>query len=153
MVILRLGSRGPDVKLLQSLLARIGYNPGAVDGIFGSQTQQTVMAFQRDNGLVPDGIVGPATWNVLWRFLIGYDEYTIRSGDTLYNLARRYYTTVSAILTANPGVDPANLRVGQRITVPYGIDVVFTDIDYTYDIMERDIQGLKSKISVFADKV
>ena len=27
--------------------------------------------------------------------------------------------------------------------VPYGIDVVFTDIDYTYDIMERDIQGLR----------
>ena len=145
MPILRLGSRGPDVKLLQSLLARIGYNPGAIDGIFGNQTQQAVAEFQRDNGLVPDGVVGPATWNILQRFLIGYDVYTIRPGDTLYNLARRYYTTVNAILTANPGIDPNYLRVGQRITIPYGIDVVFTDIDYTYDIMERDIQGLRAR--------
>jgi len=31
------------------------------------------------------------------------------------------------------------------LVVPYGIDVVFTDIDYTYEIMERDIQGLKAR--------
>jgi g-D-glutamyl-meso-diaminopimelate peptidase len=145
MEILRPGSRGPNVKLLQSLLARIGYNPGAVDGIFGRQTQQAVIQFQRDNRLLPDGIVGPATWGLFERFLRGYDIYTIRPGDTLYNIARRYYTSVNAILTANPGINPENLMIGQRITVPYGIEVVFTDIDYTYDIMERDIQGLKAR--------
>lgn len=139
---LTLGSRGPNVKLIQSLLARIGYNPGPIDGIFGTQTQQAVIAFQRDNGLVPDGIVGPATWGFFERFLRGYDTYTIRSGDTLYNIAQRYYTSVNAILTANPGIDPMRLMIGQEIIVPYGIDVVFTDIDYTYEIMERDIEGL-----------
>ncbi|WHH57113.1 M14 family metallopeptidase [Petroclostridium sp. X23] len=142
---LRLGSRGPNVKLIQSLLARIGYNPGPVDGIFGQQTRQAVLMFQRDNGLIPDGIVGPATWNIFEKFLRGYDTYAIRPGDTLYNIARRYYTTVNAILTANPGINPMNLRVGQIITVPYGLDVVFTDIDYTYGIMQRDIQGLKAR--------
>jgi g-D-glutamyl-meso-diaminopimelate peptidase len=142
---LTLGSRGPNVKLIQSLLARIGYNPGAIDGIFGTQTQQAVIAFQRDNGLVPDGIVGPATWEVFERFLRGYDTYVIRPGDTLYNIAQRYYTSVNAILTANPGIDPLRLMVGQTITVPYGIDVVFTDIDYTYEIMERDIEGLRAR--------
>lgn len=94
---------------------------------------------------MPDGVVGPATWGIFERFLRGYDVYTIRPGDTLYQIARRYYTTVNAILTANPGVNPANLTIGQSITVPYGIDVVFTDIDYTYEIMERDIQGLKAR--------
>ncbi|HHW30267.1 MAG TPA: LysM peptidoglycan-binding domain-containing protein [Clostridiaceae bacterium] len=142
---LTFGSTGPNVKLIQSLLARIGYNPGPVDGIFGSRTRQAVLEFQRDNGLVPDGIVGPATWGIFERFLIGYDTYIIRPGDTLYTIALRYYTTVNAILTANPGIDPLSLRVGQRIIVPYGIDVVFTDIDYTYSIMERDIQGLKAR--------
>jgi len=142
---LTLGSRGPNVKLVQSLLARIGYNPGAIDGIFGPQTRAAVIQFQRDNGLVPDGIVGPATWRLFERFLLGYDNYIIRPGDTLYNIARRYYTTVNAILTANPGINPLNLRIGQSIVVPYGIDVVFTDIDYTYEIMERDIQGLKAR--------
>lgn len=142
---LRLGSRGPYVKLIQSLLARIGYNPGPVDGIYGPQTQRAVIAFQRDNGLTPDGIVGPVTWNYFQSFLRGYDTYTIRPGDTLYKIAQRYYTTVNAILTANPGVNPLYLRVGQIITVPYGIDVVFTDIDYTYDIMEMDIDGLEAR--------
>lgn len=142
---LRLGSTGPNVRLIQSLLARIGYNPGPVDGVFGQQTQQAVIAFQRDNGLIPDGVVGPATWGIFERFLRGYDSYTIRPGDTLYNIARRYYTTLNAIVTANPGINPRNLQVGQTIIVPYGIDVVFTDIDYTYEIMERDIRGLRAR--------
>ncbi|HHW48404.1 MAG TPA: LysM peptidoglycan-binding domain-containing protein [Clostridiaceae bacterium] len=145
MEILFLGSTGPNVKLIQSLLNRIGYNAGQVDGIFGPRTQAAVMAFQRSFGLTPDGIAGPATWNAFERFLRGYDIYTIRPGDTLYNIAQRYYTTVNAIFTANPGIDPFSLRVGQQIIVPYGIDVVFTDIDYTYEILERQIQGLRAR--------
>jgi g-D-glutamyl-meso-diaminopimelate peptidase len=142
---LRPGSRGPYVKLVQSLLARIGYNPGPVDGIYGINTQRAVTAFQRNNGLTPDGIVGPVTWNYFQSFLRGYDTYTIRPGDTLYRIAQRYYTTVNAILTANPGINPLYLRVGQIITVPYGIEVVFTDIDYTYEILEMDIEGLEAR--------
>lgn len=142
---LRIGSRGSNVKLIQSLLARIGYNPGAIDGIFGRQTEQAVIAFQRDNGLVADGVVGPNTWNRFERFLRGYENYTIRAGDTIYRIATRFYTSIQAILTANPGINPNNLRIGQTLVVPYGIDVVFTDIDYTYEILERDIQGLKAR--------
>jgi len=142
---LALGSRGPYVRLVQSLLARIGYNPGPTDGVFGQQTRQAVIAFQRNNGLTPDGIVGPVTWNYFQSFLRGYDTYAIRPGDTLYRLAQSYYTTVNAILTANPGINPMYLRVGQQIIIPYGIDVVFTDIDYTYDIMEMDIDGLEAR--------
>lgn len=137
------GSTGPNVKLIQSLLNRIGYNSGPVDGFFGSMTEQAVIRFQRDNDLVADGIVGPATWNVFERLLRGYDVYTIRRGDTVYNIAARYYTTINAILTANPGLNPLNLSIGQRIIVPYGIDIVFTDIDYTYEILELQIQGLQ----------
>lgn len=142
---LMLGSTGPNVMLVQSLLARIGYNPGPVDGVYGRQTRQAVTAFQRDNGLAPDGIVGPATGGLLEQLKRGYDRYAIQPGDTLYRIARNYHTTVNAILTANPGIHPANLAIGQTITVPYGIDVVFTDIDYTYEIMERDIQGLQAR--------
>lgn len=142
---LRLGSIGPYVRLIQSLLSKIGYNPGAVDGIFGPQTRRAVIAFQRNNGITADGIVGPVTWNYFQSFLRGYDTYTIRPGDTLYRIAQRYYTTVNAILTANPGINPLYLRVGQIITVPYGIDVVFTDVDYTYEILEMDIEGLEAR--------
>ncbi|MEW9121836.1 MAG: M14 family metallopeptidase [Thermotaleaceae bacterium] len=142
---LRLGSRGTDVMEIQSLLRRIGYSPGPIDGIFGSQTEQAVIQFQRDNNLTADGIIGPNTHRLLERLLLGYDRHTIRSGDTLYMLARRYYTSVNRIVAANPGINPYLLTIGQEIIIPYGIDVVDTNIDYTYDIMERDIRGLQGR--------
>ncbi len=139
------GSRGPDVRLVQSLLNRIGYNAGAVDGVFGRQTYLAVTAFQRNNSLAADGVVGPATWKVLDRLLIGYDTYVVQTGDTLYGIARAYYTSVNAIITANPGIDPERLVIGQRIIVPYGIDVVTLDVAPTYEIVQRQIRGLKAR--------
>jgi len=145
MEVLSLGSTGPDVRLVQSLLNRIGYTPGAVDGIFGSRTLQAVIQFQRNNGLTPDGIVGPNTWRVLDRLLTGYDTYIVRAGDTIYSIARAYGTTVNAILTANPSVSPNMLMIGQRLVVPYGIDVVPLDVMPTYEIVERQIRGLAAR--------
>lgn len=142
---LSIGSQGPDVRVVQSLLSRIGYNAGPVDGVFGNRTFQAVIAFQRNNGLAADGIVGPATWRVLDRLLRGYDTYTVRSGDTLYTIARAYYTTVNAIVTANSGINPDRINVGQRLTVPYGIDVVTMDVAPTYEIVQRQIEGLKAR--------
>ncbi|MDK2918568.1 MAG: g-D-glutamyl-meso-diaminopimelate peptidase [Candidatus Petromonas sp.] len=140
---LKLGSRGPDVMEIQALLKKIGYNPGPIDGILGRQTRQAVINFQRNNELVPDGIIGPQTYRVLEPLLMGYDTYYIQPGDTLWEIARKYYTTVQRIVTANPGINPYQLRIGQKIIVPYGIDVVDTNVEYTYEIMERDIRGLK----------
>lgn len=48
----------------------------------------------------------------------GGSYYTIRAGDTLYSLARRYNTTVEAIMRANPGLDPMSLQVGRIICIP-----------------------------------
>ena len=58
---LKMGSRGTAVSNLQQRLKGLGYSIGKVDGIFGSQTQKAVKAFQKDNGLVADGIAGPKT--------------------------------------------------------------------------------------------
>ncbi|MEG6616229.1 LysM peptidoglycan-binding domain-containing protein [Peptococcaceae bacterium 1198_IL3148] len=44
--------------------------------------------------------------------------YTIRAGDTLFSIARRYNVSVDAILRANPGLDPDNLQVGRIICIP-----------------------------------
>jgi len=64
--ILRMGSRGELVSELQMLLITWGYYaPAPIDGIFGPLTQNAVMAFQRDQGLAVDGIVGPITWTAL----------------------------------------------------------------------------------------
>ncbi len=59
---LRVGSRGRFVRYLQFVLKTEGYVLGSVDGIFGTNTQNAVKAFQQANGLTDDGIVGRNTW-------------------------------------------------------------------------------------------
>ena len=59
MTTLKIGSRGNDVKTLQSKLNLIP------DGIFGKITEGAVKDFQKKNNLTVDGIVGDSTWNKL----------------------------------------------------------------------------------------
>lgn len=62
---LRKGSKGTQVKVLQWLLALNGYNVGTIDGIFGSNTQAAVKAFQKARKLAVDGVAGKNTWSNL----------------------------------------------------------------------------------------
>ena len=55
------GSRGDELRQIQTKLKRWGYYNGNVDGIYGTQTVNAVKYFQRKNGLTADGIAGPAT--------------------------------------------------------------------------------------------
>jgi len=48
----------------------------------------------------------------------GTTAYIIKSGDTLYKIAAANNTTVAAILSANPGINPENLAIGQTICIP-----------------------------------
>lgn len=139
--VLREGSRGQDVITLQYLLSFISeYYPDvpalAQDGIFGPGTKSAVTAFQRRMGLVADGIVGPATWNALYGTYQGIVQnvptpnpnptpgtggssfdYTVRAGDTLWLLARRFGTTVEAIMRLN-GLQSDFLQIGQVLRIP-----------------------------------
>lgn len=62
---LRIGDSGINVSKLQTELTNRGYNVGKIDGKFGQKTLSGVIAFQKDNGLVVDGIVGQKTWNAI----------------------------------------------------------------------------------------
>ena len=64
---LRKGSTGTYVTLLQEMLIQRGYSlpKYGADGKFGNETLEAVKAFQQANGLNPDGICGPATWAAL----------------------------------------------------------------------------------------
>ncbi len=150
--VLRQGSRGQDVITLQYLLDVISeYYPDipavTQDGIFGAGTKQGVTAFQSRMGLTPDGIVGPATWNALYRTYQGIGQnvptpdpdpapdtgggsfaYTVKSGDTLWLLANRFGTSVDAIKRLN-SLTGDNLQIGQVLRIPTGQSSSY--FDYT----------------------
>ena len=64
-VILKNGSKGQDVSNLQTRLQKLGY-PIQIDGDFGPKTDNVVRLFQRNKGLIADGIVGPKTWAAIY---------------------------------------------------------------------------------------
>lgn len=54
------------VILIQQRLKDLGYDPGAVDGIFGEKTFNAVKVFQQKSNMTVDGVVGPGTWRRLF---------------------------------------------------------------------------------------
>jgi len=156
--ILRQGSRGPDVITLQYLLNMAAefypYVPEvAQDGIFGSGTRQAVIAFQQMMGLSPDGIVGPDTWRALYNVYLGIEEnlpgqkpdggiveYTVKSGDTLWLLSRRFDTTVDAIKRLN-GLTSDVLNIGQVLKIPSGTEGSY----FEYTVSAGDTLWLLSR--------
>ena len=63
--LLKAGSTGVEVELVQRRLRALGFDPGPVDGVFGLQTEQAVRTFQQSRELVVDGVVGVATQEAL----------------------------------------------------------------------------------------
>ncbi len=157
--ILRQGSSGPDVITLQYLLDMISeYYPDipgpAQDGIFGGETRQAVLAFQRAMQLNADGIVGPLTWNALYDTYQGIlqnipshgpsetdtFEYTVQPGDTLWLLSRRFDTTVDMLKQIN-GLTSDLLLVGQVLKIPVSQTVSYLE----YTVLPGDTLWLLSR--------
>lgn len=140
---LKIGSTGPDVELLQSILKKIGFYTYNIDGVFGPRLLSSVKIFQSQFGISPDGVVGPITWNALFPYINGYTTYTIESGDTLYTLSSKFNTSLNRILIANPQIsNPNNLSVGEKIIIPFG-NVVTTNVSYTYNLFVMNLSALK----------
>jgi peptidoglycan hydrolase-like protein with peptidoglycan-binding domain len=60
--VLKKGSNDPEVRDLQEAMKALGHDPGPIDGVFGEATEAAVKAFQQENGITVDGIVGERTW-------------------------------------------------------------------------------------------
>lgn len=69
--VLRNGARGVYVLILQDALNALGYTTYTLDGIFGGNTRNAVIAYQRDNGLGADGVVGCGTWTRIVSEVVG----------------------------------------------------------------------------------
>lgn len=64
--VMRTGSKGQEVKDLQTRLSALGFYSEEIDGEFGPGTKEAVTAFQKTNGLEADGIVGEETRELLF---------------------------------------------------------------------------------------
>jgi peptidoglycan hydrolase-like protein with peptidoglycan-binding domain len=117
---LSLGNRGNQVTLVQQQLISLGLLSGRPDGVFGSGTKAAVQAFQRREGLTPDGVVGATTLSRLTSLSAGQRTlvHRVAQGDTVYSLARRYGVTPGKIVAANKLTNPDRLQLGQTLLIP-----------------------------------
>jgi Putative peptidoglycan binding domain len=108
------GSSGPEVRTLQTALnQQLFPRPNlVVDGAFGSKTRTAVVAFQRQAGLVPDGIVGPRT-----RAALGMPN----PGTSFTHVVTLHFRSLT--LTAVPF--NTILSSTQAVYAPFGIRVDF----------------------------
>lgn len=134
-----------NVKILQLALKRAGLYNGEIDGIYGTNTKNAVMALQRENKLSENGEADDNILNILLPYLSGYITRKIKAGDTYYNLAQKYNTTTDKIITANPGKDENNLKIGETITIPITDSVTVTDLDYNSYLIEAISRGIAAR--------
>jgi ankyrin repeat protein len=69
--VLKPGSKGPDVQVLQEILIELGESiPSGADGNYGKETIEALKSFQNKNNLSADGVYGPSSKNILNKLLI-----------------------------------------------------------------------------------
>ncbi|MCF8000374.1 MAG: peptidoglycan DD-metalloendopeptidase family protein [Halanaerobiales bacterium] len=112
---LEVEDRGEAVKEVQSLLKKVGYDI-STDGIFGYRTKEVVKDFQANNNLKVDGIVGDNTYNNLKKMAEDI-KYVVNKGDTLYEIANKFDTTVQDIKKSN-NISGNIIRPGDTLFIP-----------------------------------
>lgn len=142
MHLVRYGDEGYNVKLLQYALKRAGMDLGSIDGLFGRRTLRTLQQFQRDKGLLSDGVAGKLTWAALFPYITGYTLHRLVQGDSCYLLSRRYGIPVPLIAAANPTLEEGNLQVGETVTVPLNLPVVTGEMPFSSLLTGLMVQGL-----------
>jgi hypothetical protein len=95
------GDRGDNVKLLQRELNKAGFNCGVADGDFGGKTLLAVIDFQRNCGMVKDGIVGKMTWTALLTVHVVELSHKMIKAGLVSNAGREIAKVVKNFINAN----------------------------------------------------
>ena len=111
------GSKGDEVKELQTALNNAGYNL-SVDGVFGSKTQAAVKDYQSKNSLKVDGIVGTNTWGSLFPTTTTTAATTTPAATT--NTTNSTTTNATTTTPAEPQKSAAQLALESVPKFEYG---------------------------------
>ncbi len=142
MLILKQGNTGPYVEMLQLALKRAGYLTGKIDGIFGPLTKSDLIKYQKDYGLLSDGIMGEKTFNSIKQYITGYGIYSAKRGEEISSIAKKFNSTEFLIKTANPTLSGNLIPSALKIVIPYRVTVATSDISYTALLVSLICDGL-----------
>ena len=143
MIPIQIGTKSVYTEYITLALRRAGFYSRISDE-YDMSVQEAVKNFQQSRGLEADGIVGERTYSALLPYLEGYVRIIAGEGETVQSIADKYGTTTQAVRIANPDIDMQNLS-GTVVTVPFGFDVVPSDVNYTYYLTEIISRGLGAR--------
>ncbi len=148
---LSFSATGPSVRDLQTKLKALLYYTGDINSNFDLETENAVKRFQLNNDLTATGVVDDNTWNVINTLYGNLNDcanesdtpssstgnYIVKSGDTLYGIARRFNTTVDELKRLN-NLTSNTLSIGQALKVPDNSD---SDEENTNNITYKVVAG------------
>jgi len=144
------GSEGADVEQLEAALSRLGFDPGAVDGIFTTETQAAVFAWQESVGADTDGVVDLG--EVVFRpEPLRISENLLSVGDTVAGGAGVLGTSSDGVqvTVALPADQQDLLTVDDRVTVvlPDGTEAGGT-VTFVATVATRNSQSMEVTFEV-----
>ncbi len=149
--LLRLGSRGDEVRRLQELLSALNASYPqipilATDGIFGERTQSAVITFQQLFNLSPDGIVGEITWNTLLKeYILIMNSQAPISSDVYPGTPLRY---------GSSGANVVKMKNYLNIIEPYYSTINRNSAGSYFDRqMDSNVRAFQSLFSLSVDGV
>ncbi len=116
--VLRRGDKGNKVKYMQERLRKKGFLAGKADGLFGLQTELAVELLQQFYGLKSDGVVGTRTWKILHKEEKINRTYSVKKGDTLWDLSRKFSIPLQKIKEINDKNDGDFIITGEKLKIP-----------------------------------
>jgi N-acetylmuramoyl-L-alanine amidase len=123
---------GDDVRELQERLLEMGYDLGRADGILGRRTAAALASFQREYGLVPDGVCGPRTMHALRRL----GRKVVGGRPNLLRETERFRTAGPALVNKRIVIDPGHGGDDVGVSVPDG-RLRWAEADLAYDLAAR----------------
>jgi L,D-transpeptidase ErfK/SrfK len=111
--------QGPDIMAVQRRLIALGFYSDSDDGIYGPLTQEAVMNFQEQNGILMDGIVGPLTWTALGMEGVtwGGGQYHIAIDTTQNTLTLYDHGQISDTYSVTTGKPSTPTPVGDWVII------------------------------------